>query len=455
MHLSLNKGAENEISSFISVIDKTEIRPILESIYKDTNEFFYWDKPESGFTLLGIGSTYQIKKNGDSRILETEAKINSIRDKIYHNWSSIPLKSFPFFMGGMKFAANEKSDLWEDYQDSDWFIPRFIVLTQGIESFLVFNFDFKSDEKENLLKEFQNFSELISNSSNTKLSKFDENFVGIKISNKETELNDWELKINAALNKIKSGNIQKIVLSRMVSQDLSHNPPIPYIMEILAKKYPLCYIFAFKKSDSIFFGASPEMLAKVDDGWIEADALAGSSPRGINEAEDKLFENELLSSPKNLMEQKAVVDFIVNAFNSFSDDLIFEKVPIIRKLSNIQHLWTPIRAKLKKGKDVFSIIKEIHPTPAICGAPWSEALGSIIEMEEHSRGLFTGTVGWFNFSGEGEFAVAIRSALIKNKKLFAFAGCGIVEGSDPVSEFNEAELKLKPILSLFENDSKN
>ena len=173
---------------------------------------------------------------------------------------------------------------------------------------------------------------------------------------------------------------------------------------------------------------------------------------GKDETEDKELAEELLNSQKNLNEQKAVVEFIEDSFQDFSDEIIYEEKPIIRKLSNIQHLWTPIKAKLNKGYTIFHLLKSIHPTPAICGAPWSVALSNIKQLENFERGLFAGITGWFNFDNEGEFAVSIRSALLRGNNLYAFAGCGIVEGSDPEIEFEETELKLKPILSLFENE---
>ena len=164
------------------------------------------------------------------------------------------------------------------------------------------------------------------------------------------------------------------------------------------------------------------------------------------------MENFLLHSEKNLFEQRAVVNFIHNLLNKISDEIIFDDKPIIRKLPNIQHLWTIMRAKLKKDFKLFDIIMKLHPTPAICGDPWKIAKDFILEKEPHDRGLYSGNIGWFNFKGSGEFAVAIRSALLKANNLYAYAGCGIVEGSEAKTEFEESEIKLKPILSLFANE---
>ncbi len=251
------------------------------------------------------------------------------------------------------------------------------------------------------------------------------------------------------MQKITNGVFKKVVLSREVCLELKTSTNVTKLLNDLSAKYPRCYTFAFNKNNSLFLGASPEKLAKFSNNQIEVDALAGSAPRGETLEEDLNYENFLLNSEKNLNEQQAVVSFINQLLEDITENIYFKKNPVIRKLPNIQHLWTVITAKLKNDYKLFDVLKALHPTPAICGTPWKTARDFILDIEPHDRGLYSGNIGWFNFNGSGEFAVAIRSALIKNKKLYAYAGCGIVEGSEPNLEFEESEIKLKPILSLF------
>ena len=124
---------------------------------------------------------------------------------------------------------------------------------------------------------------------------------------------------------------------------------------------------------------------------------------------------------------------------------------MVKKFSNIQHLQTILRGKLKAESNIFDIILSLFPTPAVCGMPKLKALEIINELEDFDRGLFTGLIGWFNCKGYGEFNVTLRCGLINQDNLYVFAGCGIVENSDPIEEYEEINLKLKPILSLFEN----
>ncbi len=263
------------------------------------------------------------------------------------------------------------------------------------------------------------------------------------------QVDGWKDLVNSALKSISEGEFSKVVLSREVNLGLNNKPQVSNLVQNLSEKYPKCYTFAYKKGESVFIGASPEKLAKFSKGWIEIDALAGSAPRGLSEEEDIQLENFLLNSKKNLNEQESVVKFIANLISGISDEVQYDEKPIIRKLPNIQHLWTFITAKLNKNYKLFDVLLKLHPTPAICGSPWDVAQKYILENETHDRGLYSGNIGWFNVHGTGEFAVAIRSALIKNTKLYAYSGCGIVEGSEAESEFEESEIKLKPILSLF------
>ena len=222
---------------------------------------------------------------------------------------------------------------------------------------------------------------------------------------------------------------------------------------ILKKEYPDCCLFAYHKGSSTFFGATPEVLARISGKAMEVDAIAGSINRGANDDEDKKLESELLNSKKNLDEHQYVIEHLTKALNNFGT-INFTKPPSVKRLRNIQHLFTKISVELKDTATIMSILNELHPTPAVCGFPKDASLNLVKKIENQKRGLYSGIIGWFNLNNEGEFAVSIRSALTRGNKLWAFAGNGIVEGSDPDDEFEETEMKLKPILSLF-NEKKD
>jgi menaquinone-specific isochorismate synthase len=442
------KTAKNIVSYAKKITD--DFHELFASISNSSISYFYSSTPDLQIRFLGIESILNIRENGPNRVSNTSEKIEKLNLNHITNFHKHELLSIPLFLGGMKFTPDTQKSLWNDYDDSEWFIPKFLLYEINEELYIIYNY-IGDEFTEQLISQYENdFKQLLTQKSKNGA----EEFCGVIESNYDNldEKLKWISQVSTALDQIKNNKFHKIVLSRQVDLKLNCYPNFKKLLSRLEKSFPKCYIFAFHQNDSTFFGASPEKLAKVMNGWVEADALAGSIRRGDNEEEDQQLENELLSSEKNLNEQKAVVEFISNSFKDFAEEIIFNERPIIRKLPNIQHLWTPIRAKLKSGKSILSLLKDIHPTPAICGVPWNDALVSIQQMESHSRGLFAGMVGWFNLENEGEFAVAIRSALYKNKQIHALAGCGIVEGSDPELEYKEAELKLRPILSLFKNE---
>ena len=440
--------AELTLFSELFEIEKFDFLNAVNTLSKEKKDFFYWNEPAENFSILGFGKAFEIRENGEDRTHLTDTIVSNLKENLSANWTERDDLVIPLFVGGIKFSPHNESLLWKDFSDADWFIPKHLYFRQDEKFFYVFN---ASTEKEQ-----SDFEIEIAEGKNFPLSlqtngveKAVPKIISSNIEDEEDRRRWYEM-VETALEFIRKKDFKKIVLSREVKLQLDSPPSIGLLLEKLNSNYPHCYIYAYSKNGSVFFGASPEKLAKFNNGWIEADALAGSIPRGKDKSEDKILETELLKSRKNINEQKAVVDFISRSFQKFSTVVEYDPKPTVRKLPNIQHLWTPIRAKLSKGKTIFNVIEEVHPTPAICGAPWTEAMSSILEMEKHDRGLYTGAIGWFNFKNEGEFAVAIRSALLQGKTVTAYAGCGIVEGSDPESEFEETKLKLKPILNLFQ-----
>ncbi len=437
-----------QLASFAFEITPVSIADIVGSNIFEKVDSFYWNIDDN-IEFYSADPLIVIKEYGEERLSKTSIKINEIAQNHISNFDKAEAADIPLFVGGIKFAPNPKNELWKDYSDSDWFVPKIIFFKKGIYYSAIYNFIFTS----NLESNFKDFTDYLSQIEfiDTDNNSIDHG-ITFKTHTRSNSFIEWKNIVDEALLKISHGLMSKVVLSREVFAELNQKPFLPLILKKLSKRYPKCYTFAYKKRESVFIGASPEKLAKISNGWIEVDALAGSAPRGRTEGEDLEMENFLLHSEKNLFEQRAVVNFIHNLLNKISDEIIFADKPLIRKLPNIQHLWTVMHAKLKKDVELFDILIKLHPTPAICGDPWKIAKDFILQKEPHDRGLYSGNIGWFNFSGSGEFAVAIRSALIKENKLYAYAGCGIVEGSEAKTEFEESEIKLKPILSLFDNE---
>ncbi|MDZ7756070.1 isochorismate synthase [Rhodohalobacter sp.] len=166
------------------------------------------------------------------------------------------------------------------------------------------------------------------------------------------------------------------------------------------------------------------------------------------------LEHELLHSQKDLSEHAFVLDAIEENLQRYSDILNIPISPGIKKLSNVQHLYTPVHAKIKEGVSRTEVLSKLHPTPAVGGYPREAAMPYINKLEHFDRGWYAAPLGWINAHGEGEFVVAIRSGLIKTNEVRFFAGCGIVEDSNPQKEWDETNLKFIPMLTALEHARK-
>jgi menaquinone-specific isochorismate synthase len=370
--------------------------------------------------------------------------------QIIVNHESIKInKNLPLFICTIPFKKTTAKNEWYDFNKYDYFIPQSMFIKNGKYYFIIFN---TTISKESDIKK----SELLFNrylqEFNIKKKPVNSSVLPELIKNytADNEKKKWYSQVNYALQKINSGFIDKIVLSKREKITLKDSINFSDLLNRLKKKKRDSYLFAFKSKNSIFCGLSPEKLFDVKKEMLSTEALAGSIKRGKNRTEDKKLANALLSSQKNFIEHKSVVDFLIKELKPVSDKIYYRESPIIKKLKNIQHLWIPIEAKLKANVSIFKILEKLFPTPAVCGTPKEKAMKLINEIEDFDRGLFTGIIGWFNLNSEAEFVVSIRSALFNKKNLYVYAGCGIVSTSDPVLEFEEADLKFKTVISLFE-----
>jgi menaquinone-specific isochorismate synthase len=261
------------------------------------------------------------------------------------------------------------------------------------------------------------------------------------------EVGDFRLAVAKALERIARGELRKIVLAR--AQDVvSPNPFHPLeMLNGLRQRFPDCYAFSHSAGQGVsFIGATPERLVKVSGGMLETEALAGSIRRGVTASEDAALAGALLRSEKDLREQRQVLEDIIARLTPLGLTPEYAAQPQVRKLANVQHLQTPIRARIPNAVRVLDVVAAMHPTPAVGGNPRAVAVPMIRELEGFPRGLYAGAIGWLDAHGGGEFFVGIRSALVEASRARVYAGAGVVSGSTPEKEFAETELKFGAVL---------
>ena len=246
---------------------------------------------------------------------------------------------------------------------------------------------------------------------------------------------------------VRAGLYEKAVLASV--RELEASTPIDpgAALAQLRADYPHCHLFSFRRGDAIFLGASPELLAGLHDGVISSLGLAGSARRGQTPEEDEALGEQLLQSAKDRIEHEIVVRALREGISELADDLHAPNQPDLQRLHNIQHLATEVSARARPGLEILDLVQRLHPTPAVCGWPTEAAREVIAQHERFDRGWYAGPIGWIDGAGEGEFAVALRSALVRGRRAWLFAGAGIMGDSDPPAELAEIELKFQPLTS--------
>jgi len=436
--------SQNSIISYTQPILEKDYKSLIANFVNNNEISFYWSKPNESFSFFGYKEFFSFPL-GNS--ISKNRLLTELEKRFYSN-SPRKLKH-PLFVGGIKFPSSKNDLMWKYFNSEKWFMPKILLLKMNDEYSITFNFpvtNFNLEDTDDIIASITNDLKFNSERLNDSEPELSGN------NSSDSDIHNWSNQINSTLEKISNDKLKKVVLARYKDLQFTERQNIFSLLQRLEENFENCYTFAYRNGDSVFFGASPEKLFKISDGYIETDALAGSIPRGISVEEDENFTAELLQSDKNIAEHKSVVDFILKQLTPVTEKILFDSQPSIKKYKNIQHLYAQIRAKLKQDTNLFSLLELLHPTPAVCGTPKSEALKTINDLEDFDRGMYAGVLGWFNLENEGEFIVGIRSALLKEGFLRAFAGCGIVDGSESLSEFNETELKLRPILSLFTNE---
>jgi len=264
----------------------------------------------------------------------------------------------------------------------------------------------------------------------------------------------WTEQVERAIERIAAGDLRKVVLATALTVQLGAEVDVPDTLERLRRTYPNCYRFLVQPTDEgAFFGPTPERLVRMTGRTVRTEALAGSVPRGETPEADADYAESLVESEKLQHEQQLVTDAIREQLAPLGRVEAGEQG--VRKLTNIQHLQTPITAELDAEGHVLDIVEALHPTPAVGGLPPDRAWDVIRETETFERGWYAAPVGWFDGAGDGEFAVGIRSGVAGGRSATLFAGNGIVADSDPEEEWEEVQPKYRPILDELESGAED
>ncbi|MEG1512734.1 MAG: isochorismate synthase [Raoultibacter sp.] len=263
---------------------------------------------------------------------------------------------------------------------------------------------------------------------------------------------EWERAVGQALTAIEEGRVKKIVPSRRQFLRAVHPFSSKDLLINLIDGPARGTVLMYRYGDVFFCGCTPELLVRKAGNQVESMCLAGTCSAGTNEDERRLNAEKLLCDKKNLREHAHVVDFVREVFSRVCYDVDIPSSPCILSLQHIQHLYTSACARVLEGVTLDDLRTQLHPTPALCGAPVGESLMLLRRIETYNRGFFGGACGYVDGDGNGEYSVAIRSGVFDGETGWVYAGCGIVAGSVAQAEYDEIDMKLKTILTAFDGE---
>ena len=257
----------------------------------------------------------------------------------------------------------------------------------------------------------------------------------------------YQNSVREALKRIAGGELSKVVMARDLAGTIPGGSDLRRLVRALADDYPDTWTFAV---DGLI-GASPETLVTVQGGTVTARVLAGTIGRGADPDADAQASAALAASAKDLDEHAYAVQSVLETLRPHTRTLTTSPAPFLLKLPNLFHLATDLEGELSDGASALDLVQALHPTAAVAGTPTDAAVAAIRELEPFDRGRYAGPVGGMDASGNGEWAIALRCAQFGTDDgdtipVTAYAGAGIVAGSQPESELLETRVKFRPLV---------
>ena len=402
----------------MSVLITTEIlgeHPVLTSVNTKLDLVNAWVR--SGDGLVGFGEYKKFEVKGENRFKEAktwwEERVSEfkIQNNVHGSGTG------PILFSSFSFDPNEISVL---------VIPEILIGQKNGKSWITWIGDVKQPN----------------------LEKINTAPVSGEIKWQEGSISEqaWQSQVSSAINAIKSNKLEKVVLARDITATSKTEIGVRSLLQRLEIEYPSTWIFLV---DGLI-GATPELLVRLSKSLVTSRVLAGTIRKTGNEDRDLTLAASLAKSSKDLEEHEYAVRSVADALAPFCSSTNVPEAPFVLHLSNVMHLATDVTGALVEKlahTDAFTILEQLHPTAAVCGTPRPEAAKLIAEIEGMSRGRYAGPVGWIDAAGDGELGIALRCGQINGDSIRIFAGCGIVDGSDPDIELAETYAKFAPMRS--------
>jgi menaquinone-specific isochorismate synthase len=411
-------------------VDVPSISPLLWLSAQSMAGRSYFCNRQRSVEMAGVGLASIITEStGQSTICNTARSI-------INNTSARAI-------GGFRFESRgEASPEWNGFSSARFVLPRFDIV--HADGKCHFSMNVMMDGTLNtslLLRELDHL--------NLFLPRVEKTLPAIVARDDQPHQDNWSTQVRSLLDGINSKSLEKAVLARRTTLNYFEPVDAVALLNRMHEREAHCYGFYMEDDGGRgFVSVSPERLYYREGSTIEVEALAGTRPRSTSPSDDDLLAKELLNSAKDMREHRFVVRYISDALKIMCSQVDCSQEPSVVRFRRVQHLQTLFQGQLLSNIDDDTILALLHPTPAVAGYPADVSRQLIGSLEHFDRGWYAGPVGWISATG-AEFAVGIRSALVDRQKVHLYAGCGIVEGSDPSREWDEMETKISGYMELF------
>ncbi len=431
----LERAASRGRRTLVSVTAPVELSDPCAAVFASRlagDRWFAWEQPESDrFALAGLGSAHESVSRGESRFADLAAECAAVmRERLADEPDDLPAGAGPVWTGGFAFSPDGAgTPQWSSFPPALMVLPELSLVRAGSRCWLTLSAvvgagDDPEATRARLVRRAAGLRE-------QPLPLFDPLPSAATRITSVTPPGGYEEAVAAATERIRAGELDKVVLAREVAIEAAsaHDPAATF--GALRELFPSCFCFCAGSPQGAFIGASPELLIRRRGAGAATVALAGSTRRSADPTVDDHLGEQLLRSAKDRSEHEIVARRIERALAPGSVWVEAESEPSLVKVANIQHLATPVRAQLAEPLSAIELAARLHPTPAVGGDPATAAERAIAELEGIDRGWYAGPVGWMDATEDGELCVALRSALLRDRTAHLYAGAGIVAGSGP------------------------
>lgn len=447
--LALKKAKEMKQSILFSVTKKIPPAAPLDLYFSGKKLFqgerFYWKSLDDQMMItgLGIAKSFETDKE-DARFQCIEEKWNDFLDQgVMINPFSIQ-GTGPLLFGGFTFdPLNAKRDEWSNFPNGLFYLPTLMqTIYKGI-TYLTINIVCMPDDNLGRIEQVESIERQLMNDEQKLVSNLLE---AVLINQQEIQPLEWKKAVKSVIKVLNESDMEKVVLARKMKLTFDKRVESDVILNRLWHEQHHSFIFCMEAMDHCFIGATPERLINKKGEIVFSTCLAGSTARSGDPTIDEELGQKLLNDEKNRYEHQLVVSMIRKVLEKYCEKLDIPAHPVLMKIRDIQHLYTPVSGKLLKEYSILQLIADLHPTPALGGVPKLEAMKLIRESEAMDRGFYAAPIGWMDYRGNGEFAVALRSGLMMGKEAYIYAGCGVMADSDPDEEYEETKIKFRPMI---------